>query len=248
MGVEVRLKTGQILTGEYIETYEDRWFYQPPLSKEDFYVLLFELKNQKPYFHFFQLKQVKSVGLASITHLSLKRYLEQRGLILNHEIVEQAHVLTGHEGHHKFEMMFGNFAWDLGRVDARGSQFQHQGDHLEDYYIYGAQVQSPFDATVAAIQSHFPDNLADPTFQSQISDLKPNYVLLLLEYPFYFSIVHFAQDSLTVKAGDKVKKGDILGRVGNSGVSFIPHLHITLFLHLEQWDRFISIPIPSAVY
>jgi len=42
--------------------------------------------------------------------------------------------------------------------------------------------------------------------------------------------------------GDKVEVGMRLGTVGNSGVSYLPHLHYTLYTFLPQLDRFISIP------
>lgn len=36
---------------------------------------------------------------------------------------------------------------------------------------------------------------------------------------------HIKQGSITVKPGDKVEKGDILGEVGQSGIAEFPHLH-----------------------
>ncbi|MDN4069076.1 M23 family metallopeptidase [Paenibacillus vini] len=37
---------------------------------------------------------------------------------------------------------------------------------------------------------------------------------------------HLKQNSLTVKIGDHVQTGDLLGRVGNSGSTSEPHLQI----------------------
>jgi murein DD-endopeptidase MepM/ murein hydrolase activator NlpD len=39
---------------------------------------------------------------------------------------------------------------------------------------------------------------------------------------------HLKQGSAVVKAGDRVKAGQVLAQVGNSGASVAPHLHFTL--------------------
>jgi murein DD-endopeptidase MepM/ murein hydrolase activator NlpD len=50
------------------------------------------------------------------------------------------------------------------------------------------------------------------------------------EYADYF---HLQQGSVTVRTGEAVVRGQLLGRVGNSGASGSPHLHfeITIPLH-----------------
>jgi hypothetical protein len=248
IGVEIKLNNGLIIIGEYIETYEDRWFYEPPVETKEHYVLVFELISNRLDFHFFQLKEVQTVQLIPLFQQDFHSYLRSQGLILNHEVINKAVVLTGHEGHHRHEVMLGNFAWDLGILDQESSQYQNSGLALEDYYVYNRPVMSPFDGLIVALENQAVDNPPDPTFQSSLENLRPNYILMLLEYPFYFSLVHFAKESMVVQVGDQVKKGDLLGRVGNSGVSFIPHLHMTLFLYLESFERFISVPIPSDRY
>ncbi|MNC48479.1 Murein DD-endopeptidase MepM [compost metagenome] len=42
------------------------------------------------------------------------------------------------------------------------------------------------------------------------------------EYSF---LAHLKQGSVTVKKGDSVKTGDVIGKAGNSGNSSEPHLH-----------------------
>jgi murein DD-endopeptidase MepM/ murein hydrolase activator NlpD len=44
-----------------------------------------------------------------------------------------------------------------------------------------------------------------------------------------FSVMmHMCQGSVLVRAGDRVKQGDVVGDLGNSGDSFGPHLHYQL--------------------
>lgn len=44
----------------------------------------------------------------------------------------------------------------------------------------------------------------------------------------YADYVHLRQGSLVVKKGDKVERGQVLARVGNSGASGVPHLHFSM--------------------
>jgi len=43
---------------------------------------------------------------------------------------------------------------------------------------------------------------------------------------FFVILAHLRQGSITVAAGARVKTGDILGQMGNSGNSSEPHLHV----------------------
>ena len=47
--------------------------------------------------------------------------------------------------------------------------------------------------------------------------------------------------SIAVAVGDKVKAGDFIGRVGNSGVSQVPHIHFNL-MDGDQWIDAKGVP------
>lgn len=243
-GVILTKKDGEKLEGQLIETYIDRWFYEPPREDDDKYYLVFNsgeltLVNKK---------DVLQKERIEIPDNKFESYLIDMGLIIDQPLVEGATVLTAHEGHHKFEEMFGNFAWDLGILGCDQRQFRSQGKELEDYYIYGAEVFSPVKGKVVGGLMDRPDNRPSADFSSDISGLESNYLLIEVEHPFYFSIVHFKENSIIPKIGDWIETGDLLGEVGNSGASYIPHLHFTLYFYAKNYDRFISIPMPTTVY
>ena len=53
-----------------------------------------------------------------------------------------------------------------------------------------------------------------------------NFVVLDIGGGSYVLYAHMQPGSVTVKAGAKVKRGDVLGKVGNTGNTQAPHLHL----------------------
>ncbi len=235
-------KDRTLVSGEFIERYEDRWFYEEDSEKVKKYYLLFEEKNGDPKFHIIQRKDVLRMWSAWTAYSRYEWYLRKHNLGFQNEIVPGADILTGNSGHHKFEKMFGNFAWDLGVLDSEGKQFQNQGLLLEDYYIFDQAVYSPVSGTVVGKTSDQVDNIPDQSMSGDLSKKINNFLTIKMKYPFYLSVVHFKKDSITVNIGDEINAGQELGVVGNSGVSYIPHLHYTLYIYSESLKRFISVP------
>ena len=138
--------------------------------------------------------------------------------------------------------MFGNFAWDISKVDEEGRTYQNSGDQLLDYYVFNKQVISPIDGVIVGLSNDEVDNVPRPSLTGGLSGLKNNYLTIKLRKEFYLSIVHFKKGSIPFSVGDKIFVGDELGLVGNSGVSYVPHLHYTLYIYIKGLDRFISVP------
>jgi peptidase M23-like protein len=93
---------------------------------------------------------------------------------------------------------------------------------LKKYEIFGEQVLSPCEGIVVAARDDLPD-----LFPSETDPQNPagNYVAIECEdATVYFA--HLMKGSVTVEAGQRVRAGKILGRVGNSGNTMEPHLHV----------------------
>jgi murein DD-endopeptidase MepM/ murein hydrolase activator NlpD len=104
------------------------------------------------------------------------------------------------------------------------------GDQLknESYRAYGAEALAVADATVVAVKDGIPDNIPGATSRAvpiTLETVGGNHVILDLGQGQYAFYAHLQPGSLRVKAGDKVKRGQVLGLVGNSGNSTEPHLH-----------------------
>lgn len=123
------------------------------------------------------------------------------------------------------------FAIDWLKVDARNQSYQ--GDPLDNrsYYCYGAEVLAVADGTVIELRDGIPENV--PGLDSRAVEIEPdtvggNSLGLDLGQGLYARYAHLIPGSLRVSLGQRVKRGQVLGRVGNSGNSTEPHLHFHL--------------------
>jgi hypothetical protein len=97
-----------------------------------------------------------------------------------------------------------------------------------NYYTYGAEAIAVADGVVIGIKDGIPENVPQTKARAvpiTLETISGNYVLLDIGGGRFASYAHFQPNSLKVKVGDKVKLGQVLGLVGNSGNSDLPHLH-----------------------
>jgi Peptidase family M23 len=92
------------------------------------------------------------------------------------------------------------------------------------YSIWGAEVYSPCDGVVVEAVKDLPD-LAPP-MRDPWNPGGNHVVIRHKETDIYVKLSHLASGSVVVKEGDRVSVGQLVGRVGNSGNTTEPHLHI----------------------
>lgn len=118
-----------------------------------------------------------------------------------------------------------NFAFDFLISDDKGSSFKGNGAANEDYYCFDKEILAPADGTVTDCITGVRDN--PPGSMNPYSALGNAVFIRHARYEVSV-LAHFKRGSIRVKVGDAVKKGDLLGRCGNSGNSSEPHLHYHL--------------------
>ena len=91
--------------------------------------------------------------------------------------------------------------------------------------LWGALVMSPGMGVVEGIKNSVGDN---PLGGSDFRDNWGNYVVIRLDQGGWVLLGHLMQGSICVTVGMRVETGTILGKVGNSGRSPVPHLHLQL--------------------
>jgi murein DD-endopeptidase MepM/ murein hydrolase activator NlpD len=90
----------------------------------------------------------------------------------------------------------------------------------------GADVLAVADGTIAHVTDGIPDNAAGrpPAAAITLENVGGNVVVLDIGSGRYVFYAHL-QRGLPVKPGERVRKGQVLGKIGNSGDSAGPHLH-----------------------
>ncbi len=133
------------------------------------------------------------------------------------------------------------FATDLIKMDRRGfANRRILSSSNEDYYIYGEKVYSPTEGEVVHVIANNDDNIPygklPNDFGNRITIKNGNH---------YISLVHFKKDTIVVSVGQKLKAGDCLGQIGNSGISPRPHLHIQV-VYCEDSKYWLGKGVPIA--
>ncbi len=109
----------------------------------------------------------------------------------------------------------------------------HKGDSLDNtkYYAHDLDVLAVADGKVVAVKDGIPENI--PGAQSRavpitLETVGGNHVILDIGGGRYAFYAHVRPGSMRVKLGDRVKRGTVLAKLGNSGNSTEPHLHFHL--------------------
>ncbi|PZD95073.1 M23 family peptidase [Paenibacillus sambharensis] len=104
--------------------------------------------------------------------------------------------------------------------------YSYKGDPQlnESYYAFGEPVLAPADGTVVHVTNDIADN--EPVGVMNKAEPAGNVVVIDHGGGEYSILAHLQQGSAAVQAGDQVKRGELIGRCGNSGNSSEPHLHL----------------------
>jgi len=115
-------------------------------------------------------------------------------------------------------------------ITINGRSFRGDGKQIADYLAYGQEVLAPTEGIVHAVR----DGEADaPIGRTGRGDDLGNHIALQVARQEFLYIAHLRPGSITVKTGDVVAAGQLLARVGNSGITSEPHVH----LHLQHSAR-----------
>lgn len=129
------------------------------------------------------------------------------------------------EQNHHHDTPNQRFAFDFLGVDENGQAHQGTGASNEDYHAFGREILAPADGTVTDVIEGVRDNA--PGSMNPYSTLGNAVIVKHAEYE-YSVLAHLKMGSIRVKAGEKVRRGRMLGLCGNSGNSSEPHLHYHL--------------------
>ena len=132
--------------------------------------------------------------------------------------------------------------WALARGDRI---YDGTGSTNEQFYGFGAPVLAVADGTVVAVQDGIAESAPFTTAAPETKEgFGGNSIMLKIDDRVYAFYGHLQTGSLTVRVGEKVKAGQVLGKLGNTGPSQGPHLHFGL---LDSPDAFTGTSLPFVI-
>lgn len=106
------------------------------------------------------------------------------------------------------------------------------GDEADNaaHHAYNEEILAVADGTIVTAIDDVAENVSGSRPATTLDTRGGNIIILDIGDDHFVTYAHLIPGSLTVKVGDQVRKGDVLGRLGNSGNSDAPHLHF----HVSQ--------------
>jgi murein DD-endopeptidase MepM/ murein hydrolase activator NlpD len=151
------------------------------------------------------------------------------------------------------------YAYDFVGVDPNGGtdkfysvsliSYLFKGVPLEKCYGWGLNVYAPFGGEIVQVEDDVIERnpamlKRDINYMREITkrfelgkaeykEVAGNYIILKQSEKVYALFAHLQMTSTCVKVGDKVKAGQLIGKVGHSGNSTAPHLHFQLMDNID---------------
>lgn len=133
------------------------------------------------------------------------------------------------------------------------------GVPLNKYYCWSQEVYAPCNGVIVQVEDGYKERtrtnlLLDISgayknahyFNPEKDDIRivaGNYIIMEIDDNVYAAFAHLQTGSIQVSIDQSVKKGDVIGKIGNSGNSFGPHLHFQL---MDSRDIVTAKGLPCA--
>jgi hypothetical protein len=141
--------------------------------------------------------------------------------------IHRATVLPVNGGLHDTQ----RFAIDWMRMDDQGRLVNGDPSDVHSYVDYGAEIIAAGGGTVVStlntLDDQVPGQLPDPSTIT-LENVDGNHVVVRHRDGRYAFYAHMQKGSVAVEVGDRVRRGQMLGRLGNTGNTSAPHLHFHL--------------------
>ena len=141
---------------------------------------------------------------------------------------------------HHYQTPIVSNAVDFVRLDEEGHG--HDGDPKREkaWYGFGEPVLAPADGTVVSVSDVHPDEPVGNTGQNPSYG---NHILLDIGSGNYAVMAHLREGSARVSKGERVRLGQPIAAVGDSGDSLVPHLHFHVQDSPDFGEQVRTVPI-----
>lgn len=138
------------------------------------------------------------------------------------------------------------FAIDWMQLDDRGRLAHGDLSEVDSYTGFGADVLAVADGKVVETLNSLPEQVPPNLPEGRtinLENLLGNHVILDLGNSIFVLYAHLQPESIAVKPGDRVRRGQVLGKLGNTGNTSAPHLHF----HMMDGPTLGSNGLPYAI-
>ena len=130
-----------------------------------------------------------------------------------------------------FRTNFMRYSYDFVPVDEDGNMAKGDESVNENWLAFGKPIRAVADGEVVAVRDDQPDDRKfDPSTIATDGPMKiwGNYVVIRHAAGEFGLYGHIRQGSARVKAGQRVRQGEVVAAIGASGSSMFPHLHFEM--------------------
>ena len=135
-------------------------------------------------------------------------------------------AVFGHDDDYAYRLPYGD-AVSFAILQSYGSRLSHRGAEyftLDFGMPEGTQVYSAREGTVLAIEDRF-----DISCWAADCDRYANFVEILHADGTVGKYFHLQQGSVIVSLGQRVARGEVIARSGDTGYATVPHLHFGVY-------------------
>lgn len=118
------------------------------------------------------------------------------------------------------------FAIDWVKIDSNGQMNNGDSAKMENWPTYGQKALAVADAKVVSVLDGLPERVPNALpGDTNMQNVTGNHVVLDLGAGRYAFYAHLQPGSVKVRMGERVRRGQVIALLGNSGNTTAPHLH-----------------------
>jgi murein DD-endopeptidase MepM/ murein hydrolase activator NlpD len=124
-------------------------------------------------------------------------------------------------------------------VDGVRTTWKGPEDKNDSYFCYGKPIYNVAAGKVVDMSDGMPENVPHSgkyAIPIDFNNAAGNHVVVQIAPDRYVLYAHMQPGTVRVKVGDRVRTGEIIGLVGNTGSSTEPHLH----MHIDDQPSFLA--------
>jgi hypothetical protein len=188
-------------------------------------------------------------AVAADLEIPLERYESKAELLC--PVKGRFMIVAGHDANEPHTLGWSQqHAYDIMSLGPSFGFARNEGLRNDEYFSWGQPVLAPADGVIVSSRNDVFDQPRPGVVDAKLYETLPdprsaytgNSVVIDHGQGEYSALSHLQRGSVRVEAGQRVRRGDQIGRIGSSGSADLPHLHYQL---MAGPDLFRSDGLPA---